>query len=469
MKLENFKAKIVYFGLACLTVFNSCKAEFDIDEPSKGEADFSTMIVIGGNFSSGFKDGALSKEGQKGSFPVLLADRFKEFGNLNNFNVPYLKGEKGVFPDYDLNTTTPYTFTLPRLVLKNEADCRGNVSIAPKRMEERGDNEINLDDNSQRIFDANNRFHHFGIPAMKSFHIIFSAYGSLFNYTQNSPFSPFFWRFAESVNNSRIFDDALKTNPTFAIIDLGLADVLSYAIEGGIGNVGGINSNAITPPIQFEFSIRNLLDSLAARNVKGILLNIPDVTDFPYFNTIKPDAMNLEAAKAADLNTFYAAEGISFTTGDNFFVVKNEDGTFRKINSNEKVTLKTPPDSLRCADWGAFKPLTDEYYLSEAELTSIRTNIEGFNNILAQLAADYNYPVVDLHTFMKKVNNTITTNGMDISSTFVSGNFFSLDGLHPSDRGQAMIANECLKVINKSYKSSFPQYNIVDFKGNLFP
>lgn len=466
---KNIFKKSFLLALMSSVLLSSCNTEFDIDEPSQGEADYTTTVVIGGNFSSGFRDGALSRSGQEESFPSLLSDRFRTYGNLQNFNVPFLKGDKGVFPDYDLSSTTPYIFTLPRLVLKNEPDCRGDVSIGPKRIENRGDNEIDLENPSQRIFDANNRFHHFGIPAMKSFHIIFPGYASLANFTQNSPFSPYFWRFAENVSNSRVVDDVLKTNPTFAIIDLGLADVLSYAIEGGVGNVGGVSTNAITGLNQFEASIKNLLDSLSSRNVKGIMLNIPDVTTFPYFNTIDPDALDIDAQKAQDLNAYYSSQNILFTEGKNYMVVEDKDGNIRKLATNEKVTLNTPPDSLRCADWGAFVPLKDEHFLSADQLNAIRTNTDAFNNILNNLSVQYGFPIVDVASLIKKVDNTYTTNGMDISTTFVSGNFFSLDGLHPSNRGQAMIANECIEVINKNFNATFPKYNLVDFRANLFP
>lgn len=42
--------------------------------------------------------------------------------------------------------------------------------------------------------------------------------------------------------------------------------------------------------------------------------------------------------------------------------------------------------------------------------------------------------------------------------------FFSLDGMYPSAIGQAMIANEVIKTINKAYNMDIPLISIREIK-----
>ena len=59
--------------------------------------------------------------------------------------------------------------------------------------------------------------------------------------------------------------------------------------------------------------------------------------------------------------------------------------------------------------------------------------------------------------------------GTLISSSYVSGGAFSLDGVHPTKRGYALIANEMIKAINMKYGSSLQPVNAVDYPAVTFP
>jgi lysophospholipase L1-like esterase len=58
---------------------------------------------------------------------------------------------------------------------------------------------------------------------------------------------------------------------------------------------------------------------------------------------------------------------------------------------------------------------------------------------------------------------TVITNALRFN--FVSGGFFSLDGVHPSSRGYGAVANEMLKVINNSFGANIPLVPIIDLPG----
>ena len=62
----------------------------------------------------------------------------------------------------------------------------------------------------------------------------------------------------------------------------------------------------------------------------------------------------------------------------------------------------------------------------------------------------------------------ISGNGFTVTSAFVTGGGFSLDGVHPSPRGYALIANKFVEAINAKYGSNLKGVSLGDYR-ILFP
>lgn len=458
--MRNFFLVLAIVGF--FLIQTSCQKEFETATPLSGQADFGSYLAVGGSMAAGFSDGVLWKEGQQASYPVLLAQQFKLLGG-GEFSVPYLNGNLGVYPDYD-PLTNNFSRTKARLKLTVFTDCKGNEVMLPLRISSQGDNEIDLNNTALKVANPAKPYQHWCIPAMKMTDVIAIGYGELVQYTQNAPFSPFFWRMVENSNFTNVLYECTKLKHTFFTLDLGTSDVLSYATEGGNGG----NTDKISSLPDFTYTAQLLLDSLCRNGTKGVIANIPEIWTFPYFTRIAYNSLDLTAERAAELNSFYAGSGLVFNEGKNSFVLK-EGSNLRFATSNDLITLKTPADSLKCASWGAEKPLTEEYVITQQELSLIKQGVKDFNKILDELAAQKNIPVVDLNTFFKNLNNGINVDGIPFNSEMVSGGFFSLDGLHPSQRGQALIANEFLRVINKYYEATVPLVRVASIPGIKFP
>ena len=67
------------------------------------------------------------------------------------------------------------------------------------------------------------------------------------------------------------------------------------------------------------------------------------------------------------------------------------------------------------------------------------------------------------------VAQTFTYNGINLSTTFVSGGAFSLDGVHLTPIGNALLANEFIKAINTTYGSTLPMVDATKYSGVKFP
>jgi hypothetical protein len=59
--------------------------------------------------------------------------------------------------------------------------------------------------------------------------------------------------------------------------------------------------------------------------------------------------------------------------------------------------------------------------------------------------------------------------GVTFSSTFASGNFFGLDGLYPTEKGAALMANQFILAINAQYGASIPTRTVFDLDAVRFP
>jgi hypothetical protein len=55
--------------------------------------------------------------------------------------------------------------------------------------------------------------------------------------------------------------------------------------------------------------------------------------------------------------------------------------------------------------------------------------------------------------------------GQEFTAEFITGGFFSYDGVHPSSRGYAIVANEFLKVINQKWNANIPYVDVMSVPG----
>jgi hypothetical protein len=74
-----------------------------------------------------------------------------------------------------------------------------------------------------------------------------------------------------------------------------------------------------------------------------------------------------------------------------------------------------------------------------------------------------------VNAFINKVKTGILYNGVGINASFVSGGAFSLDGVHLTPLGNALMANEFIKAINSKYGSTIPQIDATKYRGVAFP
>ena len=98
----------------------------------------------------------------------------------------------------------------------------------------------------------------------------------------------------------------------------------------------------------------------------------------------------------------------------------------------------------------------------------------AFNEAISSIAAQAGLAMVDANSLMNQLaNGGITTGEFTLTSNLVTGGAFSLDGVHPTARGYALIANEFMKAIDATYGSNFEAsgnlVNVGDYPTNYSP
>lgn len=313
---------------------------------------------------------------------------------------------------------------------------------------------------NDNLYNAAQPFGNYSIPGMAIQQVNEIGYGDALNVNYN----PFFKRMAQTANSS-VLGDAMSVNPTTFALMLGIEDVLPYVKKGA-------STGSMTSTTDFETAYQTILTTLTSNGAKGVVTTIPDVTDFPYFTTIPYNGLNLDAAKAASLNQIYNPLGYSFVVGANPFMIEDPSaGAFgvRPMQPGELLLLSVPLDSVKCNQMGSIYPFRNEFVLTLDELATIQSQINEYNTAIYSLAQDHSLAVADIRSKVAALTTGFVYNGITMSSKFVSGGAYSLDGLYFNPRGSAIMANEIIKALNSKYKANIKQVNAVAYGATYFP
>ena len=113
---------------------------------------------------------------------------------------------------------------------------------------------------------------------------------------------------------------------------------------------------------------------------------------------------------------------------------------------------------------GITLPLADKWVLIPSEQDEITTATDAFNATIAAVATQAGLAFVDANMILQQLAGGGFSDGeFTLTSSLVTGGAFSLDGIHPTARGYALLANEFMKAIDATYGSNFEESgNMVD-------
>lgn len=108
---------------------------------------------------------------------------------------------------------------------------------------------------------------------------------------------------------------------------------------------------------------------------------------------------------------------------------------------------------------GITLPLEDKWVLLPSEQAEIKTATDNFNATIASAVSGAGLAFLDANMLMQ---TEVTDGDFTLTANLVTGGAFSLDGIHLTARGYALIANEFMKAIDATYGSNF------ELSGSLF-
>jgi hypothetical protein len=114
-------------------------------------------------------------------------------------------------------------------------------------------------------------------------------------------------------------------------------------------------------------------------------------------------------------------------------------------------------------------PLADKWVLSKGEVLELKTATDAYNVKIKAVATAKGLAFVDANAVLSQIATTgFSANGFTVSAAFITGGGFSTDGVHPSPRGYAVIANKFIEAINLKYGSNMKGVDLGNY-GILFP
>lgn len=517
MKLKNKEImKLKYIWLFFILIgFAACDDDDDTMMEKKveliaGSADFSRYVSLGNSLTAGYTDGALFQASQTNSMSNILANKMALVGG-GSFTQPMMNDNIGgllLGGNQIANARLFFNGSGPAILPGTPTTEVSNIMAGP--------------------------YNNMGVPGAKSYHLIAPGYGNIGGLPNLA--NPYFVRMASSPGTS-VLADAMGMNPTFFTLWIGNNDVLGYATTGGDGTNPITEESLFNLAYTTLVSTLTSGDVKAKGVVANIpdITTIPHFTTVPY-NPLDPSnpafgpqipALN---ATFSQLNLAYAYLGVpersivfseteasalvihdesipniagplsqvlqaggldAMTAG----LLANQFGQSRQATAEDLfvlplssviatvnvpyytqlVTAGVPAELAgQLSVNGVTYPLVDKWVLLPSEQMEVKVATDAFNSIIKNAATEAGLAFVDANSLMQSLaNGGVASGNYILTSSLVTGGAFSLDGVHPTARGYALLANEFLKSIDATYGSNFEEAdelnNIGEYPTNYNP
>lgn len=468
--------------------------------PTAGSANFSKFVSLGNSLTAGYSDNALFIDGQKVSYANIMAQQFATVGG-GEFKIPFMADNIGGFKINGVQYAGP-----------RYASTGGQ---APVPVSGTPSTEI------MNSIVSGGPYNNCGVPGAKSFHLLSPSYGSLAGISLGTA-NPYYVRFAPNATTS-VLAYAVSQTPTFFSLWIGNNDVLGYATTGGDG------SNPITPSagaagVGFDATYDALVNALTATGAKGVVANIPYVNTVPFFTYIAANPVPLNATQVGQLNPLFKAmndmlasvgqparfqtltasstnplliadEMLAFDAaplytagftqagypaataaflGNLYGKARHASGAaatrdYILLTAGGSIGTSQPGYPATNNTIGVTYPMEDKATLTASEVALVKSATDAYNAKIKSVADAKGLAFVNANALMMQIaSGGISANGFTVTSAFITGGGFSTDGVHPSPRGYALIANSFLDAINKTYGSNLKGVDLGNYR-ILFP
>jgi lysophospholipase L1-like esterase len=364
---------------------------------------FATYVSVGDSLAAGFVSGALVETHQANSVPALLARQ----AAASDFQQPLITAP-GIPPELSLEGLLP----LPTIVRRPGLGAPRNIAL-PRP------------------------YNNLAVPGT-------TLINALTLLTDGGGLHDVILR-----GRGTQLAQAVALRPTFVTLWIGNNDVLGAAVNGR-----AIDGVTLTPAPAFRAAFQTAVTALRGTGATVVAANLPDVTTIPFVTTLPPVVLNPLTSQPVIVNNQTVpllgpggplSPGTLVTLGASSLMAQ---GIGIPAALGGRATFSGGA-CLGC--------LPDEVVLDPGELAVIRARVETNNQAIREICAAAGVPVVDINGLLRDLaQRGRVVGGITLTSAFLSGGIFSYDGVHPTDLGYAVTANEWIRVINENGGSLDP-------------
>lgn len=488
-----------------------------------GSADFSNYVAIGNSLTAGFMDAALYNDGQDRSLAAIMAGQFAFAGGPETFNQPDINSERGfntsvqqpqgsVLGRFKLDTSIP-----------GPSPTIGGDAIAPYTGDVTALNNFGVpgivvgqlltSDTGNPQSQAYNPFYARFASDPGNSTILGDALA-----TQPTFFSLWIgnndvlgYAISGASDESLLTDENAFDNQFNAVVD----QLMDNSSASGV--VGTIPPVTLVPYFQAVTWDNITLDASTAQQLNAALQGVNDALDgvaqFPDHDQEEVDQRKINYAEGSNPilvrdpsledyeDEYDQLEALGeINSQERAALVPYEQS--RPLTQGELVTLSAGSLLGTEANPGGETPTTigvviplgfnlqnpeessgDEFFLTADEQSTIQSRTNEFNTIIATRVAQEaqsngRLALFDINSGFPGNPNTelgafadlfgidgelgIRIEGQLLQPDFSPNGVFSTDGLHPNQRGNAILANEFIEVIESNFGAEIPTFDVLD-------
>jgi lysophospholipase L1-like esterase len=240
---------------------------------------------------------------------------------------------------------------------------------------------------------------------------------------------------------------ALDAHPTFATVWVGNNDILQPALSG-------LPSTA-TPVPQFITNYAATINALlaGAPKLKGVLIAVVQVSGAPLMFQAGVLANPTALAAASQVAGRTVSLDPTTCAGANLGALID----FQYLTTAIRARPAGSPGTIFCqkVSGGGLTDPGDLFVLDLTEQASVAATINGYNAYIKAKADSIGFAFYDPNPTLA----TLKANGSvpafpNLASAQPFGQYFSLDGVHPTGAAHILIANDLIAVINTKYATT---------------
>ncbi len=425
--------------------FSGCEDKTDLTPPAapnpvNGGANLTRYVAIGNSLTAGYQSGSLYEGGQIYSYGNQIA------GQVGTNFVQPIVSEPGTPGRIEVVSLEPFSVK----TMNGNGQPTNSTYAAP--------------------------YNNLGVPGSILFDMLDTTNFAAKSTARGNPFFNLVLR-SSALGNS-VFAQAKNLSPTLLTCWIGNNDVLGFATSGGF------KPDAPFPSATFGALYTQLGSALASLGCQVVVANIPDVTVIPYFNTVGPQVAAVisklpvpgvvyqthgSAGIGVASASLLATGGVLFTLTGSTYAPLLGTPSGKWYRDNGYPALPQNVDTTKPFGFSQENPWPDALVLDPDEITTAKQATADFNNAIANVASANNFGLVDVNGYLSNIKNSggIMIDGLKFTNDYVEGGIFSLDGVHPTAQGQAIIANQFIKVINSKFNGKIPEINVSTIPGSL--